>query len=342
MLVEGGDLTCSRGSAIAFLNDALIRLQRVLRDRKDGQTSPLDALYSAAVPATLRELSCPCREDGVLQAARFIEARIGRPISLCDIAARSDWSTHHFHRKFRARVGLPVMDYVRRRRLTIAASRLIESDAPILELALDAGFNSQAAFTRAFTRVFRRSPAAYRLHGRAVPWLSVSAISAATLALLPGLGVESPLCVMRPAIRLAGLEATLTAPERESIPTLWRELVSVLHARQLDAQVAYGMSSVQPRVSDGLLTYTAAVAVETCVARRAKGDLITRRVPAGRYLVFPFRGPRRGLSPAIDFIYGTWIPGSGHRVRSAPTLEVYPGPIEMDRTAAVELWIPVV
>jgi AraC family transcriptional regulator len=286
-------------------------------------------------------MSCPPDEDGVLRAARFIEASIGRPISLRDIAAQSDWSTHHFHRLFRSRVGLPVMDYVRRRRLTIAASRLIESNATILDLALDAGFDSQAAFTRAFTRVFRRPPAAYRLHRRVVPWLSVSAISAATLALLPGLGVASPRCVVRPPIRLVGLEATLTAHQRESIPTMWRELRGVLRATHVDAGITYGMSSVVPCASDGLLTYAAAVAIEGGIGRREIGDLITRRVPAGRYLVFPFRGPRQGLPTAIDFIYGTWIPGSGHRVRVAPTLEVYFGPFDTDRAGAIELWIPI-
>jgi AraC family transcriptional regulator len=293
------------------------------------------------VPATLLELSCPCDDDGVLRAARYIEASIGRPISLGDIAARSDWSTHHFHRQFRARVGLPVMDYVRRRRLTIAAERLIESDTPILELALDAGFDSQAAFTRAFTRLFRRPPAAYRLHGRAVPWLSVSAITGATLALLPGLGVTSPRCVMHPPIQLAGLEVTLTAYERKSIPAMWRELASILRAKHVDVHVAYGVSSPVPRASDGLLTYGAAVAVDHGVARHVTGDLITGGIPAGRYLVFPFRGARAGLPPAIDFIYGTWIPGSGHLLRPAPTLEVYSRPFEMDRSGAIELWIPI-
>jgi len=260
-------------------------------------------------------------------------------VSLRDIAARSDWSADHFHRVFRTRVGLPVMDYVRRRRLTIAAGRLIGSDAPILELALEAGFNSQAAFTRAFARVYRRPPAAYRRRGRDVPWLSVSAVTADTLALLPGLGIASPRCVVHPAIRVAGLETTLGANQRDSIPTIWRELQRVLRARGIDARVAYGIATAVPRGSDGLLAYTAAVVVNGPAGVR--DDLIARRVAAGRYLIFPFRGPRNGLPRAIDFIYGTWIPGSGHLLRRAPMLEVYPALFEMDRTIEVELWIPI-
>jgi len=231
------------------------------------------------------------------------------------------------------------MDYVRRRRLTLAAKRLIESDVPVLEIALDAGFNSQAAFTRAFSRVYRRPPAAYRARRREAPWLSVSPITSSTLALLPGLGTTSPQCVVSPGLRLAGLEKTLTARERDAIPTLWRDLAAVLRANTLHASVGYGLSNPVPHVSDGLLTYAATVAVE------GTGDLpaglITRHVSAGRYLLFPFHGPLAGLPLAIDYLYGTWIPGSGHRLRRASTLEMYSSPFTCDESAAIELWIPI-
>lgn len=232
------------------------------------------------------------------------------------------------------------MDYVRRRRLTIAARRLIDSDASVLELALDAGFNSQAAFTRAFTRVYRRPPAAYRRHGRDVPWRSVNAIAAATLASLPGLGIASPQRVVRPGLRVAGLEKTLGAHERNSIPGIWRELERVLRAEHVETQIAYGVVRAVPPESDGLLTYAATVALNRRVP--VTHDLIVRWVPAGPYLVFPFLGPRKGLPPAVDFIYGTWIPGSGQRLRRAPMLEVYSAPFERPDILALELWIPIV
>jgi AraC family transcriptional regulator len=277
--------------------------------------------------------------DDVFLAAHFIEASLGRPVSLRDIAARSRWSLQYFHRVFRARVGLPVMDYVRRRRLTIAARRLIDSDASIIDLAFDAGFNSQAAFTRAFTRVYHRPPAAYRRHGRDVPWRSVSAIAAETLASLPGLGIASPHRVVRPALRVVGLERTLSAHERDSIPAIWRELERALQAQHVEPQLAYGVVRAVPRGSDGLLAYAAAVALDRRVTLAR--DLTVRSVPAGRYLVFPFLGPRKGLPPAIDFIYGTWIPGSGQQLRRAPMLEVYSAPFAKRDTFAVELWIPI-
>lgn len=231
------------------------------------------------------------------------------------------------------------MDYVRRRRLTLAAKQLIESDVPVLEIALDAGFNSQAAFTRAFSRVYRRPPAAYRARGREVPWLSVSPITGGTLALLPGLGTTSPRFIVSPRLRLAGLEMTLTARERDAIPTMWREVTAVLRANNLRASVGYGLSNPVPHVSDGILTYAATVNVEGMGALPA--GLITRHISAGRYLVFPFQGPRAGLPVAIDYLYGTWIPGSGYRLRRASTLEKYPSLFESDDVAAIELWIPI-
>jgi AraC family transcriptional regulator len=78
------------------------------------------------------------------------------------IAARAGWSPFHVHRAFRAMVGETPKQYTLRLRLERAAASLITSDDAVLDVALAAGFNSHEVFTRAFRRLFGRTPAAYR------------------------------------------------------------------------------------------------------------------------------------------------------------------------------------
>jgi len=81
------------------------------------------------------------------------------PHQLADVAC---FSQHHFHRIFRAVVGESVMDHVRRLRLERAAFRLKTTDAPVAEIALDAGYGAQEAFTRIFQAYFGLAPRIFR------------------------------------------------------------------------------------------------------------------------------------------------------------------------------------
>jgi len=91
-------------------------------------------------------------------------------ITLNALAARAGWSPFHLHRAFHAMVGETPKQYTLRLRLERAAARLITSDDAVLDIALATGFKSHEVFTRAFGRVFGRTPAAYRaVFRRAAP-----------------------------------------------------------------------------------------------------------------------------------------------------------------------------
>lgn len=99
----------------------------------------------------------------IWETIAYIEAHLTSPLSLADLAHRAAFSPYHFHRIFLAVVGEPVMDYIRQRRLTMAASDLVHSpDRRILDIAVEYQFNSQEVFTRAFQKAYGVSPGSYR------------------------------------------------------------------------------------------------------------------------------------------------------------------------------------
>jgi len=104
------------------------------------------------------------------KALDYIEEHIKEDISLDELSALCFYSPHHFHRMFQSIVGIPVTDYIRKRKLSVAAKEIIDTEKNIVDIALDYGFNSHETFTRAFKRIFDISPNAYRkLKNHAIP-----------------------------------------------------------------------------------------------------------------------------------------------------------------------------
>ncbi|RZJ94188.1 MAG: AraC family transcriptional regulator [Novosphingobium sp.] len=271
---------------------------------------------------------------GVAHIERHVESPIVEDLSLSDVAASAALSDYHFHRLFRSRFGMPVMDYVRRRRIARAATLLLTTREPILHVALAAGFESQAAFTRAFRRVYHTSPAAYRARSRDVPWLSAAPISEGVLALLPGLGERQPRCETIDGFSVMGLSATLEGKGRGHIPKLWHQLAEHVGLERFAASDRIGISEGDGAVLEGLLEYIAAL-------REAPGEslcpgLASRAVPGGAYLVFDFEGAPTEIAQAYDYIFGTWMPGSRHVLRTTPSFTRSPPAGE-----ELEIWIPV-
>ncbi len=100
--------------------------------------------------------------DRVETIKQFLSTRFAEPIGLEEIAAEVELSVYHMCRIFRRETGLPVYRYLRRLRLRTALEWLVDSDRPLAELALDAGFAHQSHFTEAFRQEFGMPPGALR------------------------------------------------------------------------------------------------------------------------------------------------------------------------------------
>jgi AraC family transcriptional regulator len=104
-------------------------------------------------------------ENTVLRTLALIESRIEEKLTVENLADSAYFSKYHYQRKFREIVGDSVMDYVRKRKLTLAGSELRETSANVLDIALKYGYDSHEGFTRAFKAYTGLSPSEYRKTG---------------------------------------------------------------------------------------------------------------------------------------------------------------------------------
>jgi AraC family transcriptional regulator len=240
----------------------------------------------------------------VLRVLVHIEQHLDDSLALDDLAALAHFSPFHFHRIFRAMVGESVIQYVRRLRLERAARRLKSTSEPVIRLALEAGYDSHEAFTRAFGASFRVPPSEFRKeHARPSP---------ATIA-----------------VRVDALEPMEVAFIRHVGPyhdvgRAWSALMEwagrsgVLRERP----TLLGISHDDPEITDaGHVRYDACVVVDAGV--QPEGDVGRCRLPGGDHAIATHVGPYDKLGDSYADLCGRWLPESGRDPGWSPGFERY-------------------
>ena len=104
-------------------------------------------------------------KDRMHRVLAHIDEHLDEQLALAALAEVAHFSPFHFHRLFSAWMGETLGDYLRRRRVEVAAMRLAaQPHTRILNIALSVGFGSAEAFTRAFKSHFGSLPTAWREH----------------------------------------------------------------------------------------------------------------------------------------------------------------------------------
>lgn len=85
-------------------------------------------------------------------AMGYVETHLSEDIDFDQVAKIACCSTYHFQRMFSFITSVPLSEYIRRRRLTLAAFELQQSDAKVIDTALKYGYESPEAFSRAFKK----------------------------------------------------------------------------------------------------------------------------------------------------------------------------------------------
>lgn len=95
----------------------------------------------------------------------YIEDHMDEDLSLNNIAKALNYSKFYIARLFNEETKCTIYKYIQGRRLTLAAQQLVDTHKPIIEIAYEARYNSQQAFTLAFHRYYQCTPQNYRING---------------------------------------------------------------------------------------------------------------------------------------------------------------------------------
>jgi AraC family transcriptional regulator len=103
----------------------------------------------------------------------YIDRHLGDALTVEQLSEIANFSKFHFHRQFSAYAGISVFRYIQLMRLKRASYRLVfNAQARIIDIALEAGFESPESFSRAFKNTFGQTPSQFRAHPQWKPWKS--------------------------------------------------------------------------------------------------------------------------------------------------------------------------
>src|SRR5699024_1701162 len=101
-------------------------------------------------------------------ALNYIEENLTNEIDVSEIAKRALCSEYHFKRMFSFLAGVTLSEYIRRKRRTIAAFELNDSDSRVIDITMKYGYDSPDAFTRAFHHMHGITPSEARNNGHII------------------------------------------------------------------------------------------------------------------------------------------------------------------------------
>ena len=275
------------------------------------------------------------------KSIEYIEQHLYDKISVHEIAAASHYSTYHYSRVFKALVGDTPKEYLRKRRLTLAAKRLLTEEVGILELAIDCQFDSQEAFTRAFKALFNMTPAQYRKINEPFRLLYKKPFSEEDMEFLQqGISME-PEIVEQAAMKIVGI-ATQYDDGDLSLPKLWSAFRP--YRDNIPNRVGSDFFGIYEcyEEDDNNTRF-----VYICSAQVANFDevpegLITRELEAQTYARFTHTGPIARLEDTLRYIWGSWLPKSNYEYADKPDFELLPaGFNDQDPDNKIYLNIPV-
>ncbi|MGW3909966.1 AraC family transcriptional regulator [Streptomyces sp. NPDC005070] len=283
--------------------------------------------------------------DRLNQAMEYIEGHLDEHIEVAELARISVTSEYHFRRLFSTLAGMPLSEYIRRRRLTVAGAEVLGGETTLLEIAIRYGYTSGEAFARAFRAVHGVGPGEARRTGAA---LNSQARLSFRLT-VEGNSTMRYRIVEKKAFRVVGRKARVPLIYQGVNPHIAEHIRSIppetlVRISGLSDDDPEGVVSATVRLSDGFeegseLDYYHAV-VTTAV--EVPEDLDVLDCPAGTWAVFDNTGPfPQALQRMWGDVAAQWIPSNPYEYRPGP--EILRTRLSPDEPAHSEaqLWIPV-
>lgn len=271
------------------------------------------------------------------EAMDYIEEHLAEELGYEEIARVACCSAYHFQRMFTYMAGVTLSEYIRRRRMSLAAVDLADGEK-VVDVALKYGYASPTAFNRAFQGLHGIAPSEAKREGaslKSYPPLRFQII-------VKGVEEMNYRIEEKAAFRIVGISASLESDLEKNfqvVPQMWgRAAAEGILPRLgglMDSQ-PMGILGVSACNDEEQWRYYIAVAT----TKECPDGFEEYTVPAATWAVFPGSGTNRSVQELEQRIVTEWLPSSGYEYANAPDIEVY---LNADpENARYEVWIPVI
>ena len=281
----------------------------------------------------------------IIELIDYIEDHLDEALNLEGLAHDMNYSKYHLHRMFTAIVGFPLHVYIQRRRLTIAASKLVFSQESILDIALSAGYETQRSFTKAFKMLFKCSPNTVRKHHHYLPLQLKFELSDCDKRSEPMI-LEITQCALDEVL-LVGYHHN-TEKGFRGIGKCWRQLNKnkniVPHRKDLDHLIGVNDYTHYALDENSSPNFDHYAACEVTSFSQAPKGMTTLTLPKSHYVVFRFKGHNEDPMDQIsDYIYKEWFPASTCRLNEKACYDFvkYGEATDEKGLNTIEYWIPI-
>jgi AraC family transcriptional regulator len=275
-------------------------------------------------------------------AVEYLEAHLGDGVDAAALARIAHTSEHHFRRLFSSLAGMGLAEYVRRRRMTIAAAAIVEGDETVLAIAQRLGYESADAFARAFRGVHGVAPDAARTPGTRLASQQRLSFHLTTTGRDP----MTYRIEQTPALRIVGRRARLPLVHRGPNPAIQAFVAAIpveetIALKSRNDVAPHGVLALCADVGDDRAEgseFTYLHGVATLGATPEGADVID--VPASTWAVFTPADPSdEALQDLWPHVFVEWLPANEWRL--ALDLEIVAMRVAEDGSLERELWVPV-
>jgi AraC family transcriptional regulator len=279
-------------------------------------------------------------------ALNYIEENLANDIDFKKVARLAICSEYHFQRMFSFLAGISLSEYIRRRRLTMAAFELNNSNVRIIDIAIKYGYSSPDSFTRAFQNLHGITPSEARLNGQ-----SLKAYPRMTFQLSIKGGDEMNYRILEKGpFSIVGIKKRVPIifngvnPE---IAAMWQSLNEeiIRQLKELSNVEPKGIISASVNFAEGRMEekgeldhYIGVATTEECPA-----NLTQLEVSASTWAIFEVVGPFPGTLQSVwGRIYAEWFPSSNYELAEGPEILWNENKDVTSPIFKSEIWIPVI
>lgn len=273
------------------------------------------------------------------KSINYIEEHLTEDIAYEQIAKIAGCSTYHYQRMFAYMANVSLSEYIRRRRMSLAAVDLRNGDNKIIDIALKYGYTSPTAFNRAFQNIHGAAPSLVKEGG-----VSIKSYPPISFKItVKGAEELNYRIEKKETFRIIGIAQPLHRESEknfEIVPGMWQRAAMDGTIPKLAAMMdgePMGLLGVSACNDEADWRYFIAVTS----TKEIDGTLEEYIVPPFTWAVFYGEGQcPQAIQDLEKRIVTEWLPTSGYEYDNGPDIEVY---LSSDpQNAKFEVWIPIV